>query len=95
MTDPATLVPIVTDDTPSQAAWYFGADTLFGHYRKVLLAGCRESVRATATESAVKLTEARIDDLAHTHAAYLDFLATHLDGRRGWMAHYMAEGGLK
>ena len=91
-----------TSDTATLAAWYFGADTLFGCYRKVLLAGCKESFRAEVSwvggpvgSGGIKYTEARLDDLAHTHPAYLAYLALHLDGRREWLAHYLAEGGMK
>jgi hypothetical protein len=94
--DPTSLIPAKpTSDTASLAAWYFGADTLFGYYRKVLLAGCRESIRASATMAGHKLTESRIDDMAHTHPAYLGYLADHLAGRTEWLHYYLKEGGMK
>lgn len=91
--DPAKLVPTRASDDPAiLASWYFGADTLFGHYRKVLLAGCRESIRASIVAAGQRVTESRLDDLAHLHSAYLAFLAEHLEGRTLWLSVYQREG---
>lgn len=70
-----------TRDPAALEAWYgnYGAAE---SYRKVVLANCREIVRAQAALTEVKLSEARTDDLARTHTLYLAFLAEHLDGRR-------------
>lgn len=92
--DPASIAPKrETDDSPTLASWYYGADTLFSFYRKVVIAACRESIRASATLAGGKMTEARLDDLAHLHPAYLAFLADHLAGRTTWMAHFQRESG--
>lgn len=92
--DPATVAAKCDTSNPaSLASFYYGADTLFGHYRKVVLAACRESIRASATLAGGKLTESRLDDLAHLHPAYLAFLADHLAGRTTWMAHFQRESG--
>lgn len=48
----------------------------------MVLANCREIIRAQASLDNGKLSESRIDDLARTHANYLAFLTTHLNGRR-------------
>ncbi len=70
-----------TNDPGSLEAWYapYG---FCESYRKVVLSNCREIVRASAALAGQKISEARIDDLARTHANYLDFLAVHLQGRR-------------
>lgn len=94
--DPDKIVPKrQSDDNAVLAAWYYGADTLFGHYRKVMLAACKESIRASVTAAGAKMTEGKLDDLAHLHTAYLSFLADHLTGRTEWMASFQREGGMK
>lgn len=70
-----------TQDPADLEAWYGG----FGfadHWRKVVLANCREIERARAATKDWKLSEARLDDLARTSDAYIDFLITHLRGSR-------------
>ena len=76
-------IPNPTDDYESLAALYSGF-AYAEHYRKVVLAACREMVRAGVTLQNGKVTEARLDDLAHTHPLYLTFLTDHLHGRRRW-----------
>jgi hypothetical protein len=83
-----------TDDYPTLAAWYSGF-AYAEHYRKVVLAQCREIERAKAASSGTKTSEARLDDLARLHPIYLDFLATHLKGRAEWEAAFLAQGGLR
>ena len=107
--DPAPVKPLApereTDDYPTLAAWYRGAFSWAEHYRKVVLAQCRELIRAqNALELAAErsptdkppkpLTEARIDDLARTHPLYLQFLETHLRGRADFEAAFLAQGGM-
>lgn len=62
-------------------AWFgnFGADE---RYRKVILCNCKEIVRARYEIAGEKCSESRIDDLAHLHDSYLDFLVNSLKGRR-------------
>lgn len=67
-----------TSDPASLEAWY-GDFGWAQHFRKVVLSNCAEIVRAEATE---KLSESRIDQLAHIHPLYLSFLTDCLNGRR-------------
>ena len=82
------------DDYGCLAAWYSGY-AFAEQYRKVVLAGCREAVRASATLSGRKVTESRLDDMARLHPAYLDFLAKHLTGRTKWEREFLAQGGMR
>lgn len=72
LTDPASL-----------ETWYSGyGASFFEHYRKIVLASCKEIIRASSSLQGTKLSESRIEDLSRLHPNYLGFLATHLDGRR-------------
>ena len=83
-----------SDDHAVLAAWYSG--WAFAEvYRKVVLAQCREIVRAKADAAGKKVTEARLDDLARTHPAYLDYLARHLRGRILWEEEVKRDGGMR
>lgn len=76
-----TIARIPTCDTSNPAdleAW-FGNYGYADHFRRVVLASCREVARAKATE---KITEAKLDDLAHTSDVYVDFLIQCLQGRQ-------------
>ena len=75
-------LPAIDTTNPAELEAFFGPFGFFDHYRTVVLSNCREIVRASAATQDVKLTEARIDALAHTHGLYLDFLADGLRGRR-------------
>ena len=70
-----------TNDPADLAAW-FGSFGFSDHWRKVVLANCREMVRATNAVGATKISEARIDDLARVSPNYLEFLTDNLHGRR-------------
>lgn len=76
--------PIFDTTNPGDLeAFYSGYGASFcEHWRKVTLSNCKEIVRASSTLAGLKLSEARIDDLARLHDKYLSYLATHLDGRR-------------
>lgn len=74
---------LATDDPAALAAFYSGY-AFFEMWRKVLLSNCRESIRAQMTLAETKVTESRLDDLAHLHPAYLGYLTTHLQGRIKW-----------
>ena len=66
---------------PASLEAFFGT---FGHaepFRKVVLASCREAVRAEYAVKNEKVTEARLDDLARTHPKYVDWLTYTLQGR--------------
>jgi hypothetical protein len=76
------------------AAWYSGFSWAES-YRKVVLAACREAIRAGASLSQQKVTEARLDDLARVHPAYLDYLTRHLQGRIKWEREFLAHGGMR
>lgn len=67
---------------PAELEAWFGPFGNWDHWRKSVLANCREMIRAAnATGGNVKLTESRLDDLARTHDAYLSFLLEGLKGR--------------
>jgi len=68
------------NDPGSLESWY-GNFGFFDHYRKSVLADCREIIRAKGSDGDKRLTEARIDDLARVSDIYLTFLAQHLEGR--------------
>lgn len=74
------VVPQVDMIDPAALEAWYGPFGFCEYYRKCVLANCREIIRATIGIE-TKLTEARLDDLARNHDAYLDFLATHLQGR--------------
>ena len=67
-------------DPASLEAW-FGNFGHAEHFRKVILADCREAVRASYAERNEKITEARLDDLSRTHERYVDWLIYTLNGR--------------
>ena len=77
-------VPEIDLNDPAQLeAWYgSGSVCFYEAYRKVVLASCKEIVRARATLSGKRITEDRAGDLARLHPSYLDYLAKHLDGRK-------------
>lgn len=75
-------LPAIDTTNPAEVEAWFGNYGLWEHWRKVVLSNCQEIVRASAAVGGAKLTEARIDALAHTHGLYLDFLADGLRGRR-------------
>jgi len=82
------------DDYGCLAAFYSGY-AYAEQYRKVVLAGCKEAIRAAASMGSQKVTEARLDDLARVHPAYLEFLEKHLHGRMQWEREFLAQGGLR
>lgn len=75
-------LPAIDFTNPAELESWFGPFGFFDFYRKVVLSNCQEIVRASAAMQDQKLTESRIDALAHTHGLYLDFLADGLKGRR-------------
>lgn len=72
------------DDDPAVLAALYSGYAMYEAWRKVVLAQCRELIRAGASLGNRKLTEARIDDLARTHPSYLRYLEVHLHGRVKW-----------
>jgi hypothetical protein len=73
-------IPQCDMDDPGQVeAWSApGSYSHYEHFRKVVLAGCKELIRAGATE---KLSESRIDDQARLHPLYMTYLTDSLEGR--------------
>lgn len=53
----------------------YGAFGTFDHTRKIVLAGCRDQARTEAQDANVKVTEAALDDWAHTYEAYKSLIA--------------------
>lgn len=71
------------NDPGDLEAFYDGKGSSFcEHWRKVILSNCEEIVRAKFELANQKISEDRIDCLAHLHDTYLDFLITHLEGRK-------------
>lgn len=68
-------------DAGDLESWY-GPFGFYDNLRKVCISNCKEIVRARYALANEKISESRIDDLAHVHDLYLDFLTTHLKGRR-------------
>ena len=81
------------DDYPRLAAWFAGF-SLFENYRKVILSQCRELERAKRALTGEKTTEARLDDLAHIHPAYLGYLAEGLRGKEKYAICHLKQGGV-
>jgi len=80
-----------TTDAGELYAWY-GPFGFCDQFRKVVLSNCKEVIRAAMTVQDVKVTEARLDDLAHVHPAYLTFLTTHLVGRIAYEREALKQG---
>jgi hypothetical protein len=78
-------------DPAELAAWYSGF-AYSEHYRKVVLSACRELIRAGASLTNQRLTEARMEDLSRVHPSYLDFLTRHLSGRVAWEREHLRQG---
>lgn len=72
------------DDDPAVLAALYSGYAYAEHWRKVVLATCKELIRAGASLGKERLTEARLEDLARVHPSYLQFLTTHLHGRVKW-----------
>ena len=80
---PATGEEIAYDpNDPGSLEAFFGNFGHAEHFRKVVLAGCREAVRAKYIASGEKITESRLDDLARVHDRYVDWLTYTLVGRK-------------
>lgn len=74
-------IPVADTEDPAELEAYYGNYGVGDNLRKVCLANCKEIVRARYAVGKEKISESRIDDLAHLHDNYLDFLTTHLKGR--------------
>jgi hypothetical protein len=76
-------IPAIDMDDPGMVeAWFApGSYSHYEHYRKVVLAQCKELIRAKASVAGEKLSETRIDDLSRLHDNYLSYLKDSLEGR--------------
>lgn len=75
-------VPACDMTDPAHLEAFYGPGGFVDDWRKVVLASCREIIRAKAVATKQRISEARIDDLARLHDNYIEFLVTHLNGRR-------------
>ena len=75
-------MPLCDTENPAALEAWFGPGGYDEKLRKILLANCKEIVRARHTVAEAKISETRIDDLAHLHDSYLDFVIGNLNGRR-------------
>ena len=94
MTAPATglMIPDLESDDPAVLAALYSGFSIAEHWRKVVLANCREMIRASMVAAGEKVTESRLDDLARVHGAYLDLLTRLLVGRVSWEKEVIAQG---
>ena len=95
MTDYAGVPVPDFGESYEELAAFFSGFAYSETYRKVVLAACREAVRAGAAVSGQKVTGARLDDLARVHPAYLDYLTRHLRGRILWEREFLKMGGMR
>jgi hypothetical protein len=78
--------PAVDFTNPAELAAHYGPFGFSDHWRKVVLANCREIIRAESAVNGEKCSEARTDDLARLHPLYLEWLTTNLQGRIAYEA---------
>lgn len=82
------------DDDPAVLAAFYSGYAMYDVWRRIVLATCKELVRGSAAIAGQKMTEARLDDLAHVHPAYLRFMEVHLAGRVRWERE-VQQGGIQ
>ena len=87
-----TQPPTIDQTDPAQLASMHGSFGHFDLWRKVVLASCRLAIRGAQGD--LKLTEAKIDDMAHTHPAYIEYLTTGLHGRMAYEAMIRQQMGV-
>lgn len=75
-------IPACDFANPADLESWYGNFGFCDAFRKVVLSNCTEIERAKATAASEKVSETRLADLARTNDAYVDFLITHLEGRR-------------
>ncbi len=63
----------------------FGAFGTFDHLRKIELARIAGLIRAQALRDKVKMTAAEVDDAAHSHPDYRDFITEATTQRAEWV----------
>lgn len=70
-----------------------GSFGTWDHERKVLLAKLRATIRAGMAVAGTKMTEAAIDDSAHSHPDYIQFITDGIIDKAKWIeAEAMIEG---
>lgn len=74
-------LPTLDLSDPAQLEAFYGSFAFFDHWRKSVLAQCYELERAKADAAGEKCTEAKLENRARLNPIYLDFLATHFQGR--------------
>lgn len=62
-----------------------GSFGLWEHQRKILLAKLRTAIRGGAVASGAKMTEAAIDDAAHAHPQYVEFITQGVIDKQEWI----------
>jgi hypothetical protein len=75
-------LPACNDEDPAELESFYGPGGFVDALRKICLSNCREIERAKALAGQEKVTESRLDDLAHTNDIYVGFIVTHLQGRK-------------
>lgn len=89
--DPLDLPSCDTSD-PAMLAAFYGPFGWAEHLRKIVLANTREMIRAQYIQTETKVTESRLDDLAHKHGVYAAWITTNLHGRRLYEAEVLKRG---
>lgn len=62
----------------------YGSFGTYDDLRKIKLAAIAQLIRAKAVKQEKKLTAAEVDDAAHCHSAYVDFVITSTRERAEW-----------
>ena len=73
--------PPAPDAAPEILAAWHGSFGFTDWFRKVILSDCKLVERAKAESTGEKMTEAKLDDLAHTSDDYVAYLTAALEGR--------------
>lgn len=74
-------LPVCDWSDPAHLEAHYGNFSYSEHLRKIVLANCREAVRARALLESVKHTVDRVDDLARISDKYVEFVTQNLHGR--------------
>ena len=75
-------LPVCNVSDPADLEAWYGNFGFFEHFRKIMLADCRQLVRAQALANGTKITADTADDLARLSDGYLEFITANLRGRR-------------
>lgn len=85
-------LPACDISDPAQLAAFYGPFGWADHLRKVVLSNVSELIRAQHANDAKKPTEDRIDDLAHNHPVYVEWLVANLAGRVAYEREVLKRG---